>query len=273
MKLKSKSILLLLLLTSAAILKAADADTLATQIHQLQQQLNLLKDYKANQADAFQNKAAELDLQVEAIRAERETQFWQLLGGATGIVIVVIGGYRAVYLSVKAKADKMISAKLQTLVKDKADELAMLLNRHARLHFFQQKKRILVLCHTEKRAETLKGLIHGTLQFKKATAKVVSTFKHARKIDLLVFDHEEYDPETPEQSLPMALIEAYLKAPNAPSMLYFGPQNGNLKGYSKVLSYANSQFTLFSRMTEIFDYQDAIGKTSTSRNSLGSNQA
>jgi hypothetical protein len=258
MKLKSISILLIVLLTSASALNATQVDTLRTQMQQLQQQVDLLKDYKANQADAFRNKAADLDLQVEAIKTTEKAQLTSIVISGIAIILGIFGGWVGIYQKLKAQAEKMISRKLQSLVKDKADELAMLLNREARLVAFRTKKRILVLCHDATREAEMAILLNEKFQFDNVKTVIATKYSSPQNADIIVIDHENYKEETEFQHLPMSLVLDYVHGPDPTLILYFGPINQALRAYSSKISFANNQVTLFNRMVEVFDYQEGM---------------
>lgn len=233
--------------------------TVNIKLRQLRNDLELLQAYKEIQAAAFQNNSVALDQKVEAVRNERESKTMFLIGGAIGVIVVVLGGWATVFLSLKSKTEIWIDTRLKTLFKDKSEALSLLLSRYSRINAFRSKKRLVVLCNSQERSNEMLELLRDKFKFKNVKPKVIHKYQTFKKADLVIVDHEHFNHEKPEESLSITLIEDFWENENSPMLLYFGPQNRALAKYTSKLSFANNQVTLFNRIIETFEYQEGVG--------------
>lgn len=267
-------ILTILLLGCFALKAASPPDSIHSTLTALRNDLSLLQAYKEIQENAFHNKSVALDNQVEAIRQERGSEFYLLLGSAGGILLAVFGGYSGVYALLKMKAERHIGKKLKEevnqqipplvgagikeslvpILQDNAAHINGLLHRHARIGYYRTHKKLLVLCDNAERAREMKALLKDRFQFDNVDTRVPKKYEHFEGYDLIIFDHENSIDDKDYAHLKNSLILEFLKSEPSRIMLYFGHYNPKLDDHTRTTAFANGRFTLYSRIVDVMDY-------------------
>ena len=232
-------------------------------------------------------KAQDQDHQIDMVRQEvklgNATASWQLLIGFGASIIVLLGGYPALYQrlfnQLQLRLEPRLEQRLDTqlthtmevkveekvvrVVDDQKETFKSMLSSFGFTAKVKDTKKLMVVCENDEEAGRLQRILQNDLRFKHVTPKVMSPNLSFDDQDLVIFVREDEVKERGDfyKKLSVDNIKQLIeKAPNRNRtfVCYIpqGEEGRKLNTHKDQIVFANTQITLGYRILEYFLLQD-----------------
>lgn len=219
---------------------------------------------------------AQLRVDFEAMRQQADANgmtIWIAIAaglgflGVSAFVILKFAKNHAQNL-VQAKLDKdlppMVQQRMEQsfekLLRERSSVILELIGAHDRVEGYKRSKSILIVCDDDAYCKKMQALIGMEgFGFENVKTMVAGPELDPKAHDLVLFAREKAGANAGENLTDAYMVDFSERLPEGGAFVYYGPHVQRFNSLPReVVHFANIVFTVFTRIVEVFEYQEAV---------------